>query len=235
MAKAHSKIEGEASALATGATHIRQLRGELARLGAERERISALASAAQGHDDEIGELKRTRAEAMAAALIDGGGPADVAEIDANISEAEARAREAISTGMVAADALNVIAARRASLEGELTKAVDAQLEVAAHDLLAQRIEEFAAFNAAANALRGPLERMLAIERTLIEVRRRQSKGGGSGAGPAHNLVDALRDQGLRIVREHDHALWPCAWLSWPELAARSPAFSRDFLTNAALD
>lgn len=225
----------EETPLALGAARIRELRRELARLGHERSRIAALSGNAQGHADEIEQLRQQRAEALATALVDGDGPADVGELDAHIAAAESAAREALAAGKVAIDALNVIEARRAAIADALAEATEAQLELAARDLLRRREEQYDEFNAAANALRGPLERMLSVERLLIEIRRRQSKGSASGVGTAHNLLDALRDQGLRVLREHDHAIWPCGWLSWRELTAGSPAFTARYLANAGLD
>lgn len=232
--KAAEKVTDAKDTLTLGAAHIRQLREARARLTSEVPRLTALVEAADGHSGEIQSLQRARTEAQALALIDSHEP-DTSAIDGRIIEAERAAAKAIEEGATARAALDVIAQRRAALDAELKQAIEAQLELAACDLLKHREEQFDEINAAINAVRLPLERALSLERLLIEVRRRQSKGGGSGSGPVHNLVDALRDQGLRVLREHDHAIWPCAWLSWPELTAGSRTFSQTYLSDAALD
>ncbi|MBC8740613.1 hypothetical protein F6X40_28695 [Paraburkholderia sp. UCT31] len=234
MTKAAEKVTDAKDPLTLGAAHIRQLREARAKLTSEVPRLAALVEAADGHSGEIQSLQRARTEAQALALIDSH-EADTASIDAGIAEAEHAAAKALEDGLTAHAALDVIAQRRAALDADLNQAVEAQLETAARDLIARREATYTEFNTAVNALRAPLERMLAFELSLIEVRRRQSKASGSGIGPAHNLVAALQDQGLRVLREHDHAVWPVAWLSWPELTSTSPAFRRDFFHDAGLD
>lgn len=229
----------EGNELEAGGRRIRELREARAKLTNEVPRLTALVGAADGHSGEIESLQRARTEAQAVALIDVHEP-DTAAIDERIIEAERAAAKALEYGATARAALNVIAQRCAALDAELKQAVETQLEAAARDLIAQREATYAEYNIAVDGLRAPLERMLALERTLDVVRDRQAHMHGNprrggGIGPAHNLVDALRGEGLRMLREHDHAIWPCAWLSRPQITAVSPAFSQRYLGDAVLD
>jgi hypothetical protein len=167
--------------------------------------------------------------------------ADTGQIDERLAEAERAAAQAIADSETAAAALKLLDERRGALEADLQAATKAQLANAASDLRAQYEKALAAFNAAVNAVQGPLETMGIIESVLAEVSRRQAAIAGqqnwAGGSPDRSfyLRRALKDEGLCIVREHDRQTWTPQWLSLPQPTADQREFRQSFFSDAALD
>jgi hypothetical protein len=210
MGKRETDEAGPANPMAALSAAVLEGEHELHRLEGERRRCLSVVACADRFDAGIAELRQRRTGVVAAAFIDGDGEADTKTIDDEIAAAESAATQARTDGAAAKAGLELIDTRTAALRAAIERDRGELRGFVRADLVARREMAIQEFNASVDALRAPLQRLVAIQASLDEVLGQASAFHKSG-GVTGSLISALNDEGLKKVNARGDLAVP-SWL-----------------------
>ncbi|HDR9011483.1 TPA: hypothetical protein QDB08_004491 [Burkholderia vietnamiensis] len=176
------------------------------RLGKQIEKLEKTKRVAEVHDCGVSGLQVQRRDALVEAHVAGVKP-DTSKIDAEIAKAE-KLRESKKHEVVAAEqAIEILREAVTRAEDDVAAAESEKAEIVAAFLRGKYGEAERRYFEVVEALRGPVEEMVAAEKAW-----RIALGGRRFDGRASNVLSGIRSQGLRVSWEHSA-------LRDPEIAA----------------
>ncbi|CAN7471592.1 hypothetical protein [Paraburkholderia hospita] len=167
---------------------------ELDRLNADEDRAEAVIHAADEAEAAVAAARRHCDTEAADAFLSKREPNPA--FNAELDRAEQQAASLRPGGSAARGALAVIETRRTELREELAAAREELTALALEDVAQRRAKVQAAFNAAVDALREPLEDLSAFDGMTMTLRGTFSQWTGS-----RMLLDALKEDGLRVMTD----------------------------------